>query len=1038
MRSLILLLLLGCFSAFGQEKITDFAITEIRNEKLLPVGKMGDYFYTITPDLGISRIHTATRELSLFLTLPEAANRSFDAVIAGNQLYFYDNRIDSNRVTVYRVNVADASYQKVLTIPDARAVIKNGDFLYVTGSAGLKQVDLNQGLRLETLLPEGRVEGDVKPYSLFELKDSLGKRISRVFLDADHRLHPVTTEVNGPFTGQDCGDFVLFSRQYNSDRYYYYNKENGDFKPLFITGKGLLTRGVLSEVMEIDGRYFVVHNYIENVLNEIKSYISLHELIGGELHEIFTEQVQLFTYYNSAPGAAGIFAPVLYSNFIGKEGKIFFWASSSLQAMVGFHLQFNTIDIDKKELKSVPLDHEDLFNRMNRQRGWASLCLSWSPDGVYTHNLRDDRVNFEYVTATGNFREADVYAPVNVHSVSADLQLNFTYPNQVIAHRGNGQQQVLKLETPVKRSPVDEVTHYRDEIIFTGRREHRVHIFDGKEVKSHKLEFADDFKLINFWHLTPASERNFMLLGVHGVRADDVEGGHLYVVDKTTFHPVKVKTFEAGFNTDPFHISGPSGPRALVCVNGTDYAYTDYSPGNTVFFQDQALGQWATLIHAFNDQAAVLKNHEEIFYYNFKTRTKTFLTWVASGNTDRVYHNRVFFTYKSDLYFAGPEGNKTLVAKAGNTFFDLVEETENFLVYRKPDAIGFLNKYSAKYAEFKISGESVTTYVDFYGIPYVFTNSEILRLDIDQGRKETIHTNIKEIVRPTVFGNRILFHEAYPPEYKQSTLWCLEDGKLRVLMNELDLNGDGHHALNRPEVFRDRVTLNHAFWIPEKEKVFYFTGHDFSDNQYVSYWGTTNGYHYFQSHNYRLNKKEFFIFNVATEEFKALVLEMRDLSWPVSFQENIYYASADAVWRVAGTGQEVRADLVSTRVMGTDLFAFKNNLYVWAEDENRIPQVYRLTDNESKEEADVLLSAENPALNFSFYPNPVQNYLNITASFPGPARYKVSLISTDGKVVSEKESELPYKLDFSGLRSGIYLINISSVRESRTFKIVKN
>lgn len=265
MKGTILLSLLVCFSAFGQKKMTSFVNPRVKSEALLPLGKINDYFYTVTPGSGISRIHADTRELIPFLLFPEAENQSFDGIVTGNQLYFYNTRPDSSRVTIYKVNEADASYRESLTLSDVRAIAKNGNILYVTGSTGLKRINLEQEPAImDTLLPENKIEGDVRPYSFFELKDTTGKHVSRAFLDAGQHLYTVTAAVNGSVTGEDFGDFVLFSFRSYSVRYYYFNKKSGELKPLFVSGEGFYEGGVLSNVVKMDDRYFMVRNHYRN------------------------------------------------------------------------------------------------------------------------------------------------------------------------------------------------------------------------------------------------------------------------------------------------------------------------------------------------------------------------------------------------------------------------------------------------------------------------------------------------------------------------------------------------------------------------------------------------------------------------------------------------------------------------------------------------------------------------------------------------------------------------------------------------------
>lgn len=174
---------------------------------------------------------------------------------------------------------------------------------------------------------------------------------------------------------------------------------------------------------------------------------------------------------------------------------------------------------------------------------------------------------------------------------------------------------------------------------------------------------------------------------------------------------------------------------------------------------------------------------------------------------------------------------------------------------------------------------------------------------------------------------------------------------------------------------------------------------------------------------------------MAAEEFKSALLETPDMHRVYFFKDNVFSTSDRSIWQLTGTEQEIFTDLVPVRVTGTDLFAFKNNLYVWAKDEYGVAQVFRITENE--EEPDVLLPSESSTLNFSFYPNPTVDYLTISSNTEGQPKYKVTVFSTDGKVLSEKESELPQKLDLSGLKSGVYLINVKTGQRSETFRIVK-
>ena len=116
-------------------------------------------------------------------------------------------------------------------------------------------------------------------------------------------------------------------------------------------------------------------------------------------------------------------------------------------------------------------------------------------------------------------------------------------------------------------------------------------------------------------------------------------------------------------------------------------------------------------------------------------------------------------------------------------------------------------------------------------------------------------------------------------------------------------------------------------------------------------------------------------------------------------------------------------------------FQFKNNLYLWAYDDLRTGQLFKLTDNDSR---NVILSSENPAIHFSFFPNPTSDFLNVKSTVESSEKYTIRVFSTDGKLLRELQSTLPQNIDFSELKTGVYLINVTNSKENKTFRIIKN
>jgi hypothetical protein len=82
------------------------------------------------------------------------------------------------------------------------------------------------------------------------------------------------------------------------------------------------------------------------------------------------------------------------------------------------------------------------------------------------------------------------------------------------------------------------------------------------------------------------------------------------------------------------------------------------------------------------------------------------------------------------------------------------------------------------------------------------------------------------------------------------------------------------------------------------------------------------------------------------------------------------------------------------------------------------------------------LSVDKAEMNFfSIYPNPVQNYLNITTALNN---YKIEVYSMQGQLITLIDAnEGSQTIDYSSYASGLYLMKLTSESAIQTFKIVK-
>jgi carboxypeptidase T len=72
---------------------------------------------------------------------------------------------------------------------------------------------------------------------------------------------------------------------------------------------------------------------------------------------------------------------------------------------------------------------------------------------------------------------------------------------------------------------------------------------------------------------------------------------------------------------------------------------------------------------------------------------------------------------------------------------------------------------------------------------------------------------------------------------------------------------------------------------------------------------------------------------------------------------------------------------------------------------------------------------------FSIYPNPVQNYLNITTALND---YKIEVYTIQGQLITSSSANRGSQtIDYSGYGSGVYLMKLTSESATQIFKILK-
>ena len=92
----------------------------------------------------------------------------------------------------------------------------------------------------------------------------------------------------------------------------------------------------------------------------------------------------------------------------------------------------------------------------------------------------------------------------------------------------------------------------------------------------------------------------------------------------------------------------------------------------------------------------------------------------------------------------------------------------------------------------------------------------------------------------------------------------------------------------------------------------------------------------------------------------------------------------------------------------------------------------RLTEDSSQQS---VLEIGYETIEFTIYPNPVENMLNIKSS--SSQKISAQIISIDGKKLLEKRGKEDFEMDLSALNKGIYFLEIQSDGQLKKVKILK-
>ncbi len=841
---------------------------------------------------------------------------------------------------------------------------------------------------------------------------------------------------------------------------------NSDIKEQFLLEDGKLTN-FPDKVDGMDNlQYFEVSNqWVEiysNRSGKKDKEIVINHLRNNERIPFKTNTVNTYTRYS----AVAYMSPSLfnYSNYLHLGKYLYFigndamkFEEESVQESNLKLFQLNLISGDLSFSDANILLNKDLFMFSNTM-GTMGFHLEAQEGNVIVYPNRQQGFKFKtflFDTKTENFKLLETaYDPrtfVKTSSGYFDSETSTLLDESKEYFRTIGEPSFTrekKADVAYESLSYDKLVQTKDVLYMIHPKggKSRISTFNGRGSSSKEHEIFDIFRNIRNVEVIECEDKH--LLAVDGIIDTlNIYGLFLYAYD--------LKTGDLSYlEASSRQLSSLRKPKVQKTVNG-DFQISGLGYYIKTDFSQKSVLLTGELIDVWSDDSILSLKNKRLLKYN--------------GVTEKILKEGVLYARKEgDRYY--------LLTESG---FEIMENDQSFklVISGKPKAYVTFYKASKDTLFFVLDSKAYlfNTESDTYEmleinrLPDAFSaltikENKLIGTWTKQGETNLITYDLtsKETEEKRLGG----YHSVlYNPETENN--WFIEEKYAFVGYGKENLNYYfktlENGTLKTKYHFKANQNINfhradsHYFKSHLDDKIYYFNAEDLSITDFkgnleeytdlqavlskgkdllqVKKKGQTTGYDIVE-------------INRESKTVKKIKTNVQNCYSPLINGDSFFYVDSSVsglkVYFSPRYSEDLKEEYAHSKNSSIEkykkVFSFKNNVFSIGFSDKKGYQLYKLSSREVKDVSDevgLLLASENPTINFSYFPNPTSDFLNITSSSTSDNKYTVRVFNTEGKQLSEQELTLPNKLNVSDFREGIYLINVSNPSSSSTFRLIK-
>ncbi len=1033
-----LILLLISILTFSQKQITELSGKATETHHLEPIGLIGSEFFYLNPYNSISKINVKAFETSRVIG-PLGKDKNHVSLVSNNRLFYAITDYAANEVIITEVDADTGNVINKFSFPNSSYLSKINDVYYIiSNNLWLKVYFDESEMYVEEIFEHVSTYYDsgFLMNRIISGKNKAGEAITG-FWDANNTFN-ITKGIDVGLMGEELSDYYVFYSRTGFGKAFVYDKNTGKE----IKFESLADVGFIRFFEGEEGELYLLESFerYSQSFGEQRILYRVYQLSEGSFrNHVMETELKEYNYYLSGGGIFGPTNGTSYSNVLYFNKHVYFWVNDSKWMNAQAQMRLVSINLETREVPIQSLS-EEVVEALRFSYPSYGLHLMVSEGKIVSTTRIEDYVSINYDPDTFRFNIGRTTSQKVVVVINDTLNLNFSYPQRIIVE--DSSRHLLKVIGDSAFYEVNSIYNYfttPEKLVIPDGFNLETYTYDGEGLHRIMNNIKEGYLLMHSNYWTGIKVFNKCLIYVHGLRVDGTTGGDYYTFDINTHQAEKVFSADSPYLA-PFYAEKAGTEKfVMIDLNDGKYVITDFENYYALNLPKAVYD--VEFVHGFGNKTFLLRvsgEEESLYHFNPVGGNLKAIGISASGNN--FYSRNNFYSFENNsLVKIDDNGDlRTIVGRDESLNVEKTPGSE--LVFFTSQEFGKIELVSGDMLRKKAPDKSGSVKKIFkldnryFGI---LSDGELVRIDFDKGSFNKIANERFGYSRENADSKVYLFR--YEDSSKETEVWKFDGTVLREQFR-FDADTPSIRSFSQPAVFSN-TDYPWQLWIPASERVTKLDSGLVKHYRDFRYLGDAEDICYFMAAGKNGEFANNIIsINVRSGQVRVLLKTNQFVEYFRMFSGQLFISNSDGIWEsdMAGTTMTLVSSLRLVTLYDsekyTDFFEFRNNLYFWAYDKKRRTQLYQLTDNISK---NTILATENPAITFHLYPNPTQGLLNLSSTSESQARYKITIISTDGKILSEQNIGLPQRLDLSGLKTGVYLINVRSGRESRTFRIIK-